>query len=156
MIGDPGTPSPSSAAGWYPDPELSGMERYFDGTLWTQQTRPATPDMVAKTSSRKGWIIAGSIAAGVVLVSLIAGVAISVNSGLDPTAAEVDMAVEAGFWQVADQDGTGYAPLFTQVLTDTAVPMADGTAWGGRNFYEVPATSVTPWVLVYDGYVELQ
>ena len=76
--------------------------------------------------------------------------------GLDPAVAEIDVAMEAGLWQVADQDGTGYPPLFTQVLTDPAVPMADGAIWGGRNFYEVPAGATTPYVLLYTGYVALE
>ncbi len=302
MTDDSTTPSPSPAAGWYPDPALQGTARYYDGTSWTEHTLPASGDVVTKRSSRKGWIIGGSIAAGAVVVALIAGVAISMNSGssvqaaatplnsapegnlvavpnligmtvgdartdidaigltlyvpngtddqaiiatqaysagrevamgtevfvtvestpepeadgsmanpypvgytmilsdtatnvevfslmarpaeetnvaqdvpvepttdgmrvvavefavvgLDPSAAELDIAMEAGLWQVADQDGIGYSPLFTQVLTDPDVPMADGTVWGGRNFYEVPATATTPWVLVYDGYVALQ
>jgi hypothetical protein len=76
--------------------------------------------------------------------------------GLDPAVAGIDMAMEAGLWQIADQDGTGYSPLFTQVLTDPTVPMTDGTIWGGRNFYEVPSSATTPYVPVYTSYVALQ
>lgn len=302
MTVDSAAPAPSSSppAGWYPDPALPGAERYYDGTAWTEHTRPAAGDVVTKAPSRKGWIIGGSIAAGVVVIGMIAGVAIGVNAlrsepsanaagvplksppaaelvvvpqlvgmtvadarsemeaaglslyvpdgtddraiiatqtflagrdvpvgtevlitveaapepdgsmaapypagytmmlidtatdvevfslaarpteapeggdvpvepttegtrivavdftvvGLDPAVAELDPGFEAGLWQVADTDGIGYPPLFTQVLTDT--PIADGTTWQGRNFYEVPAAVTTPWVLVYESYINLQ
>jgi hypothetical protein len=29
------------SAGWYPDPNAPGSERYFDGSAWTDQVRPA-------------------------------------------------------------------------------------------------------------------
>jgi Protein of unknown function (DUF2510) len=31
-----------SPAGWYPDPGAQGVQRYWDGTQWTQHTSPAT------------------------------------------------------------------------------------------------------------------
>ena len=33
------TPSP----GWYPDPQVPGMMRYWDGETWTAQTTPSAP-----------------------------------------------------------------------------------------------------------------
>lgn len=32
--------SPQAPAGWYPDPELPGQRRYWDGTQWTDHTAP--------------------------------------------------------------------------------------------------------------------
>ncbi len=37
------TTPPPAPAGWYPDPDESGGQRYWDGTGWTGQTRPAQP-----------------------------------------------------------------------------------------------------------------
>ncbi|HWD54674.1 MAG TPA: DUF2510 domain-containing protein [Acidimicrobiales bacterium] len=31
-------------SGWFNDPEVEGQERYFDGSEWTTETRPADPD----------------------------------------------------------------------------------------------------------------
>lgn len=34
-------PPNAPAPGWYPDPQQPGTVRYFDGTAWTTQSRPA-------------------------------------------------------------------------------------------------------------------
>jgi hypothetical protein len=38
--------TPSTPAGWYPDPDGSGGQRYWDGTVWTEHRAPAvaTPE----------------------------------------------------------------------------------------------------------------
>ncbi len=74
-------PSSSPPEGWYPDTTLPGAERYWDGTAWTEQTRPAAGQGLPAKRSKKGWIIGGSIAAGVVLIAVIVGVALSANAG---------------------------------------------------------------------------
>lgn len=38
----PGAPV-AMPAGWYPDPQTPGMNRYWDGLAWTATTAPATP-----------------------------------------------------------------------------------------------------------------
>jgi hypothetical protein len=38
--------TPSTPAGWYPDPDGSGGQRYWDGTVWTDQRAPAAPPPV--------------------------------------------------------------------------------------------------------------
>lgn len=81
MTDDPTTPSPSVAAGWYPDPALQGTERYYDGATWTEYTRQLAGDVVTNKSSKKGWIIGGSVAAATLLVGVIAGVAVIAGSG---------------------------------------------------------------------------
>jgi hypothetical protein len=37
------TDANNPAAGWYPDPQTPLQQRYWDGALWTEQTRPVTP-----------------------------------------------------------------------------------------------------------------
>jgi Domain of unknown function (DUF4352)/Protein of unknown function (DUF2510) len=36
--------TPPTPAGWYPDPDGSGGQRYWDGSAWTEHRSPATPE----------------------------------------------------------------------------------------------------------------
>ena len=36
--------TPPTPAGWYPDPDGSGGQRYWDGSEWTEHRAPATPE----------------------------------------------------------------------------------------------------------------
>jgi len=101
MTDDSATPSTPVAAGWHLDAALPGTERYHDGTTWTEHTRPVEDDVVARKSSKKGWIIGGSIAAGVVLVAVIAGVTVSASSGSAVKAASSPQASAADLDLVA-------------------------------------------------------
>jgi hypothetical protein len=44
------TVTPSPAPDWYPDPEDSSQARYWDGSAWTDQRRPAEAQLVPSTS----------------------------------------------------------------------------------------------------------
>src|SRR6185312_9265795 len=35
--------TPPTPAGWYPDPDGSGGQRYWDGSTWTEHRAPAAP-----------------------------------------------------------------------------------------------------------------
>jgi hypothetical protein len=35
--------SDTTPAGWYPDPEMPGQQRYWDGTQWTEHRAPGAP-----------------------------------------------------------------------------------------------------------------
>lgn len=39
----PPPPPPSVPAGWYPDPQGAQVQRYWDGSVWTDHTAPLTP-----------------------------------------------------------------------------------------------------------------
>ncbi|WP_310784146.1 DUF4352 domain-containing protein [Mycobacterium sp. Z3061] len=59
------------AAGWYPDPNGSGRQRYFDGATWTENyAPPAAQSPVVKTSNsgRTLAIIFGVIGIALVLI----------------------------------------------------------------------------------------
>lgn len=91
------TDNPTYPAGWYPDTNAPGTERYFDGTYWTAESRPIAPvatdvvtaaDPAAKRPwyKRKGIIIPVGIVAGFILLVGIIG---SLNgAGDDTTAAD--------------------------------------------------------------------
>jgi len=36
-------PTEAAPAGWYPDPQGGGEQRYWDGTTWTDHTAPGSP-----------------------------------------------------------------------------------------------------------------
>lgn len=40
---DPSAGRPPAPAGWYPDPDTAGSQRYWDGARWTDQSAPAPP-----------------------------------------------------------------------------------------------------------------
>jgi uncharacterized membrane protein len=72
----------SNPAGWYPDPSNAPQTRYWDGDVWTDQTRPFEPPVALpegkKISPKKrgnGWIRAGAVTAGfgVVMAVLASG-----------------------------------------------------------------------------------
>lgn len=91
----------SPPAAWYPDTNRPGFERWFDGTQWTDQTRPAAPaappappappaplaepsdGKKPKKKKKKGLIIAGSVLAATLAVAGISSVA---NGSSDPAA----------------------------------------------------------------------
>jgi Protein of unknown function (DUF2510) len=39
----PPPPPPNVPEGWYPDPNNSSVQRYWDGTTWTEHTAPLGP-----------------------------------------------------------------------------------------------------------------
>jgi TM2 domain-containing membrane protein YozV len=46
-------------AGWYPDPEVPGQQRYWDGTAWTEHRAIATPQ-----PAPPGYVSAGYVQPG--------------------------------------------------------------------------------------------
>lgn len=59
----------STPAGWYPDAEVTGGERWWDGTRWSYQRRPAAtyagPDRLVADRIRWGKGLAGLAVAAV-------------------------------------------------------------------------------------------
>jgi len=66
-----------SPAGWYPDPEGTGQQRYWDGTTWTANYAPAAtpPQPGAPVVVKKGhgclYSILGAIAAVAILIVVL-------------------------------------------------------------------------------------
>ncbi|MDQ0030159.1 DUF2510 domain-containing protein [Arthrobacter bambusae] len=72
----------STPAGWYPDPSSAPQTRYWDGDVWTDQTRPFEPPaalpggkQISPKKRGNGWIRAGMIVGGlgVIFAILAAG-----------------------------------------------------------------------------------
>lgn len=91
--------------GWYLDPQGAAVERYWDGSVWTEHRRapkggsqPSTP---AGTGFKKLWLGLSDAGRGWIVIALIAAiiavvVAVS-NSG--------DREIERACATAADQDG---------------------------------------------------
>ena len=47
----PAVTTPPTPAGWYPDPDGSGGQRYWDGSAWTEHRSPATPGPAQPTAA---------------------------------------------------------------------------------------------------------
>ncbi|MDN5558816.1 MAG: DUF2510 domain-containing protein [Ruaniaceae bacterium] len=86
-------------AGWYPDPNDSSKERYFNGSAWTTHVRndipeiPLAPwvdpaqhiltggillDNTPPKSTRSTWLAVAAIAAGVAAVTIV-GITVTLN-----------------------------------------------------------------------------
>ncbi|SFI48908.1 MULTISPECIES: Ltp family lipoprotein [Microbacterium] len=94
------------AAGWYPDANASGTERWYDGTAWTEQTRPlggpaaaSAPAAAANVPTvaedpgakrpwfkRKGIIIPVGIVAGLIIIGSVGSALGGGNRDASPTA----------------------------------------------------------------------
>lgn len=103
------------SAGWYPAPHANNQQRYWDGAQWLEETPehlgdhsvtalypstayPAdTPREGAPRKSHKGWIIGGSIAAGVLVIG-----AIGSALGLGSNEPEVEPWTTATPWSAPD------------------------------------------------------
>jgi hypothetical protein len=53
-VGD-GTGGDLPPAGWYDDPEQAGQQRFWDGTRWTDDRRPAGPPAPPPPHTGGGW-----------------------------------------------------------------------------------------------------
>jgi uncharacterized membrane protein YidH (DUF202 family) len=62
-------------AGWYPDPQGSGQQRWWDGTQWTMQFQPAGAGTVSSDGKMNTpLVVLGYIFAIIPLVGLILGI----------------------------------------------------------------------------------
>ncbi|WP_231820891.1 Ltp family lipoprotein [Microbacterium resistens] len=84
------TPAP----GWYPAPHANNEQRYWDGTQWLEPAAPAAPVAPAQPAkkSKKGWIIAGAIAAAVIVIGGI-GSALGLGNKGQPASSPVETSV---------------------------------------------------------------
>ncbi len=74
----------STPAGWYPDPQHPGQQRYWDGSSWGQ-TAPMAPAAPAGPPPKKGgkkWLIPLVACLGLALIAIIGG-AIAAGGGDD-------------------------------------------------------------------------
>jgi hypothetical protein len=108
----------TTPAGWYPDPDGSGGQRYFDGQSWTEHRNPAAafeaPPLDAAAAApgpprSNGKVIAGVIAAIVVLVIVgVAAVVMTLKTDVgDATVTSTPSDASAETSVAGDEPGTG-------------------------------------------------
>lgn len=148
------TDSQQPAAGWYPAPHANNEQRYWDGAQWLEPTPPAeeqtaqTPEATAeqpKKSRKKGWIIAGSVVAGVLVIG---GIGNAIGGGNDDNAqAEPKTTAPATAEPVVEEE----EPVVVTVpdviglpVTDAIATLADaGLTPPALSTFEDPAALVT-------------
>lgn len=95
------------AAGWYPDPQTQGQQRYWDGASWTEHTAPLSGQAVATAPAAPSTWLWQSIAATVLccLPLGIAGIVFASQAGAARDYGNLEVAAEKA----------GRARLFTLI-----------------------------------------
>ncbi|MFZ8758480.1 Ltp family lipoprotein [Microbacterium sp. HMH0099] len=126
--------TPTYAAGWYPDVNAPGTERYYDGTGWTAHSRPisVTPsapvapvDAETRTTKapwfkRKAVIIPVGILAGLIVIS---GVGSAMGSGRSDVTEASDKQVEVVEPVVEETEAVAEE---TEAVVEVSVPETTG------------------------------
>lgn len=129
----------TTTAGWYPDPDGSGGQRYFDGQSWTDHRAPAAaveaPPLDAATpaaprsSGPNGKVIVAVIAAVVVLVGVgVAAVVMTMKTDVgEATVTRTPSDASARSSAVPSGSGTGSeAPTLENQAWSVGQPVRDG------------------------------
>lgn len=88
----------NTPAGWYPDPEQAGQQRYWDGQQWTDDQAPGSQPPPVKKSGIPTWVKALIGIVGVLVLMVACGALLS--GGGDETPSTVAT-------QTTGQDPTG-------------------------------------------------
>ncbi|GFG52235.1 DUF4352 domain-containing protein [Mycolicibacterium agri] len=112
----------TTPAGWYPDPDGSGGQRYFDGHAWTDQRAPA----LQPSSAPSGKVIAG-IVAGVVVLLVVGAAAVVMTlraDAGDSTVTRTEASAQSS--TVAQDEEAIEAPTLGDQAYDIGTPVRDG------------------------------
>lgn len=99
------TETPSTPAGWYPDPENPGAQRYWDGNLWAAPVAapaPPVPVVPAKKRSKAGIAL---LVVGVLILATV-GISIAASAGKGGADALVGGATTSPTTRASDESST--------------------------------------------------
>lgn len=156
----------STPAGWYPDPQNPGQQRYWDGTAWSQSTAPAAGTAVGQQvgygyaqggiGERAG---VGTRFVAALIDGLIIGIPLNillVAAGIDPFLSNlVILAAQFGYFGFFESKPEGQTPG-KKVMKIRVVDFATGQAgiesrgWtraGGRILSGIPCALGYLWIL---------
>lgn len=107
----------SSASGWYPDPDVPGQLRYFDGSAWTTHTAPVKQPLPQSPKRRARWpLIWLGIGTGAVLIlGLILALAAFFGSQVTSGITTCEEAEQDAIRISAENLGGSGAPLLVAV-----------------------------------------
>lgn len=130
-------------AGYYPDPQSSAQERWWDGQAWTEHTRPTRPQpparearQVSGKSKPRGLKIAAGATLGLLLIAA-AGITVkNQRSEKTPTPApKVAQAPQLTSTPEQSRDSAqNQCALYITQITALAVGYADDQAEAGKKF----------------------
>jgi hypothetical protein len=81
------TNTPQTPAGWYPDPQVPGQQRYWDGAQWSQSVAPSGAPSVApaapppKQGGGKKWLIPVVLCLALAVGAVVVGAILANNAG---------------------------------------------------------------------------
>lgn len=119
------TENTTFAAGWYPDVNVPGTERFYDGTQWTDQTRAATAgippqppaplagERKGKKKGKKSKAVLGAVVGAIVLIGAVNAISAGGSDDADVSSADSAEQVateEQAAETVAEQPATEEAP----------------------------------------------
>ena len=139
-FGEPEWVSEVGGAGWYPDPQVPGLLRWWDGSVWTAHVHPPSPSAYAflpDPHADLGEVLKAGRAAGVALLVTagLSGVMMLGMAALVPEAARLLRDFLAQL-QTAGADGSGTVPF----------PVAPGWTIGIQAV--LSAVNLAQWVVV--------
>lgn len=101
-------------AGWYADPSMSGTQRYWDGSSWSDHVAPLHTNegkAISQSSDETGLVTAGIITALIIpVIGFIIGIVLLAKSKPGPGIACLVLSIVAFFvWaSLLTSTGSGY------------------------------------------------